>query len=97
MILQVSEAKIAAVERQYEAQMAEIENRYRSQATEKLYRLETRVKDLEKMLEVETVVWAVSVFGTVSAESFSVFCQIVCIETVVVVFGARVTPLCTSI
>ena len=56
MTLQVSEAKIAAVERQYEAQMAEIENRYRSQATEKLYRLETRVKDLEKMLEVETVV-----------------------------------------
>ena len=56
LISQVSEAKIASVERQYEAQMAEIENRYRSQATEKLSRLETRVKDLEKMLEVETVV-----------------------------------------
>ena len=53
---QVSEAKIVAIERQYEAQMADVENRYRCQATEKLSRLETRVKDLEKMLEIETVV-----------------------------------------
>ena len=55
-MFQVSEAKIVAIERQYEAQMADVENRYRCQATEKLSRLETRVKDLEKMLEIETVV-----------------------------------------
>lgn len=53
---QVSEAKIAAIEEQYEAQMNEVENRYRSQATEKLYRLENRVKDLEKMLDISTLV-----------------------------------------
>lgn len=53
---QVSEAKIAAIERQYEVQMSEVENRYRSQATEKLSRLETRVKDLEKMLDLQTLV-----------------------------------------
>ena len=54
--LQVSEAKIAAIERQYETSMTEVEKRYQSQATEKLSRLETRVKDLEKMLDVQTLV-----------------------------------------
>ena len=53
---QVSEAKIAAIERQYEAQMSEVEKRCQSQATEKMSVLETRVKDLEKMLDVETLV-----------------------------------------
>ena len=56
MSLQVSEAKIAAIECQYEAQMGEIEKRCKSQATEKLSRLENRVKDLEKLLDVETLV-----------------------------------------
>ena len=44
------------IEQQYEAQMSEVEHRYQSRATEKLSRLETRVKDLEKMLDVQTLV-----------------------------------------
>ena len=54
--VQVSEAKIASIEQQYEMQMNEVENRYSSQASEKLSQLETRVKDLEKMLDIETLV-----------------------------------------
>ena len=53
---QASEAKIAAIEHQYEVHMNAVEKQYQSEAVQQLSVLETRVKDLEKMLDVETLV-----------------------------------------
>lgn len=53
--MEKSEEKITVIERQYRAQMSEVERRCEERATEKLVRLENRIKDLEKLVEGQTL------------------------------------------
>ena len=51
-----SEARLALIEKQYQAQMSEVERKCEEKATEKLTKLESRIKDLENIIEVQTLV-----------------------------------------
>lgn len=51
-----SEARICVIEEKYQKQIDEVRRKYNNQATEKLSHLTTRIKDLENMLDVQTLV-----------------------------------------
>ena len=51
-----SEAQIAAIEREYQSQINEVQRKCQYNATEKVVRLQSRIKDLENRLEVQTLV-----------------------------------------
>ena len=51
-----AEAKISTIEAQYQRQMGEVERKCEQRATQQLTHLESRIKDLECRLEVQTLV-----------------------------------------
>ena len=51
-----SEAQISVIEEKYQKQMAEVRRKYNNEASEKVSHLTTRIKDLENMLDVQTLV-----------------------------------------
>lgn len=51
-----SEAQIGVIEEKYQKQMDEVRKRYNEEANEKVSHLTTRIKDLENMLDVQTLV-----------------------------------------
>lgn len=51
-----SEARIASIEKKYQVHMTEVERQYEAKASQKVGQLESRIKDLEYMLEVQTMV-----------------------------------------
>ena len=51
-----SEAQICVIEEKYQKQIDEVKKRYNDAASEKLSHLATRIKDLENMLDVQTLV-----------------------------------------
>lgn len=51
-----SEAQICIIEEKYQKQMDEVRRKYDKAATKKLSHLTTRIKDLENMIDVQTVV-----------------------------------------
>ncbi len=51
-----SEARIASIEKKYQSHMSEVERQCEAKASQKLGQLENRIKDLEHMLEVQTMV-----------------------------------------
>lgn len=51
-----SEAQISIIEEKYQKQMDEVKRKYDEKATEKLSHLTTRIKGLENMLDVQTLV-----------------------------------------
>ena len=51
-----SEAKISSIEKQYQQQIGEVERKYKQRATQQLTHLESRLKDLECRLDVQTLV-----------------------------------------
>ena len=51
-----SEAQIAAIEREYQGQINEVQRKCQNNATEKVVRLQSRIKHLENRLEVQTLV-----------------------------------------
>ncbi len=51
-----SELRIASIERKYQVHMSEVERQCEEKASQKLGQLEDRIKDLEHMLETQTMV-----------------------------------------
>ena len=51
-----SEAQISLIEEKYQQQINEVRKKYDEQASEKMTHLTTRIKDLENMLDVQTMV-----------------------------------------
>lgn len=51
-----SEAQISLIEEKYQKQIDEVRKKYNDEATEKVSHLTTRIKDLENMLDVQTMV-----------------------------------------
>lgn len=51
-----SEAQIAQIEKQYQEQMGEVERQCNVRASEAMTHLKSRIKDLESMLDVQTLV-----------------------------------------
>lgn len=51
-----SEAQISVIEEKYQKQMAEVRRKSNEEASEKMSHLATRIKDLESMLDVQTLV-----------------------------------------